>query len=494
MEFKVFAYLEGEGKVWEVPSVSDHAEPYPSYWRREFHTRLQSIQYRHQECWQVDVACQRTRLRLARRADCAELYGVGCDELEQIIQLYHYSMKKSILMLASLALLSACGKEANEPVVEQTQQEQAGDRITIALNGTIDEDMAKALSYETYTGANGKTAYSPVFSESEIPALLCIYNNDEDYLISKGDNVPYQMREVMLTLKKQTVGGRTVTTFECKTEAPRDANGQFARPLPGRVRTTDKVWLDPEKMSATLVVGFNKTGLSNSDGVWSNQKVAPEDALYTYGANDLDLTKSIPYVVENSAPRGSHSTRPVFVAENIKPVLASYRDNAHNYPYILFPDIKLKMKGVILRATVKNNSAYTESLKPWGLKVDGVGRASLRMEEPTIAPVRKNGKTVKVLLPLLITPQVENQSYPDRNYTVYLTNSAALSRGESREYVIYMPVTSLLADRNSKAPKGPSIQVLYRNERGDKVDGRITHLSPLKKEGIVVSTTLDMVD
>ena len=403
-------------------------------------------------------------------------------------------MKKSILMLASLALLSACGKEANEPVVKQTQQEQAGDRITIALNGTIDEDMAKALSYETYTGANGKTAYSPVFSESEIPALLCIYNNDEDYLISKGDNVPYQMREVMLTLKKQTVGGRTVTTFECKTEAPRDANGQFARPLPGRVRTTDKVWLDPEKMSATLVVGFNKTGLSNSDGVWSNQKVAPEDALYTYGANDLDLTKSIPYVVENSAPRGSHSTRPVFVAENIKPVLASYRDNAHNYPYILFPDIKLKMKGVILRATVKNNSAYTESLKPWGLKVDGVGRASLRMEEPTIAPVRKNGKTVKVLLPLLITPQVENQSYPDRNYTVYLTNSAALSRGESREYVIYMPVTSLLADRNSKAPKGPSIQVLYRNERGDKVDGRITHLSPLKKEGIVVSTTLDMVD
>lgn len=405
--------------------------------------------------------------------------------------------KKSILMLASLALLSACGKDANEPVVKQTQQEQAGDRITIALNGTIDEDMAKALSYETYTGTNGKTAYSPVFSESEIPALLCIYNNDEDYLISKGDNVPYQMREVMLTLKKQTVGGRTVTTFECKTEAPRDANGQFARPLPGRVRTTDKVWLDPEKMSATLVVGFNKTGLSNSDGVWSNQKVAPEDALYTYGANDLDLTKSIPYVVENSAPQGSHSTRPVFVAENIKPVLASYRDNAHNYPYILFPDIKLKMKGVILRATVKNNSAYTEPLKPLALKVDGVGRASLRMEEPTIAPVIKNGKTVKVLLPLLITPQVGSAGYSERNYTVSLTNKEALSRGESREYVIYMPIAnSLLADRESKNPKGPSIQVLYRNSNGvgPDIKGKTTYLRPLKKEGIVVSTTLDMVD
>ncbi len=407
-------------------------------------------------------------------------------------------MKKSILMLASLALLSACGKEANEPVVKQTQQEQAGDRITIALNGTIDEDMAKALSYETYTGANGKTAYSPVFSEDEIPALLCIYNNDEEFVLKSGLDVPYQMREVMLTLKKQTVGGRTVTTFECKTEAPRDANGQFARPLPGRVRTTDKVWLDPEKMSATLVVGFNKTGLGHSDGVWSDNKVSPDAAFYTYGAKDLDLTKPIPYVVENDAPRGSHSTRPVFVAENIKPVLASanYKDKVNDHPYILFPNIKLKMKGVILRATVKNNSAYAEELRPVALKVDGVGRASLRMEEPTGAMVRKDGKYVKVLLPLLITPQVENQSYPERNYTVSLSNKEALSRGESREYVIYMPIAnSLLADRGSRNPSGPSIQVLYRDERDEKdIKGKITYLSPLKKEGIVVSTTLDMVN
>ena len=408
-------------------------------------------------------------------------------------------MKKSILMLASLALLSACGKEANEPVVKQTQQEQAGDRITIALNGTIDEDMAKALSYETYEGANGKTAYSPVFDESEIPALLCIYNNDEDYLVKKDDGVPYQMREVMLTLKKQMVGGRTVTTFECKTEAPRAGQWQFALPSSGLRRTTDRVWLDPEKMSATLVVGFNKTGLGHSDGVWSDNKVSPDAAFYTYGAKDLDLTKPIPYVVENDAPRGSHSTRPVFVAENIKPVLASadYKDSKHQHPYILFPNIKLKMKGVILRATVKNNSAYAEELRPVALKVDRVGRASLRMEEPTIAPVRKNGKTVKVLLPLLITPQVENQSYHERNYTVSLTNKEPLSRGESREYVIYMPIAnSLLADRESKNPSGPSIQVLYRDERDEKdIKGKITYLSPLKKEkeGIVVSTTLVMV-
>ena len=58
-----------------------------------------------------------------------------------------------------------------------------------------------------------------------------------------------------------------------------------------------------------------------------------------------------------------------------------------------------------------------------------------------------------------------------------------------------MPIAnSLLADRESKTPKGPSIQVLYRNEGDKLVNGKITYLNPLKKEGIVVSTTLDMVN
>jgi len=59
-----------------------------------------------------------------------------------------------------------------------------------------------------------------------------------------------------------------------------------------------------------------------------------------------------------------------------------------------------------------------------------------------------------------------------------------------------MPIAnSLLADRGSRNPSGPSIQVLYRDERDEKdIKGKITYLSPLKKEGIVVSTTLDMVN
>lgn len=41
-------------------------------------------------------------------------------------------MKKSILMLASLALLSACNKESNEPVVQQEQK--ANDGLSISIS------------------------------------------------------------------------------------------------------------------------------------------------------------------------------------------------------------------------------------------------------------------------------------------------------------------------------------------------------------------------
>lgn len=40
-------------------------------------------------------------------------------------------MKKSILMLASLALLSACNKESNEPAVQQEQKDKSGVSISI---------------------------------------------------------------------------------------------------------------------------------------------------------------------------------------------------------------------------------------------------------------------------------------------------------------------------------------------------------------------------
>lgn len=403
-------------------------------------------------------------------------------------------MKKSILMLASLALLSACGKEANEPVVKQTQQEQAGDRITIALNGTIDEDMAKALSFETYEGTNGKTAYSPVFSESEIPAVLYIYNNDVDWLKQRGD-VPYQAREVMLTLRKQMVGGRTVTTFECKTTAPRDKSGEFQIPKEGRRRTTGSVYLDPKVVRATLVVGFNQSELGHRDGVWSDTELIQANRpVYTYGATDLDLSQPIPYVAKTG---DSHATRPVFIAENIVPTLSQDPSFVSDgYPYVLFSNIKLQMKGVFLKATIENNDQI-RSLRPVGVKVEQVGRADLRIEPPTLATKLVNNKTTDVFAPPFVGSQPADNGAKEGSYMVYFKNREPLAPGAKREYVIYMPVANyLLSDREAKNPRGPKFTMFYTSEHpapGERKEGSVIYLTPLKKEGIVVSKTFNLV-
>ena len=87
-------------------------------------------------------------------------------------------MKKSILMLASLALLSACNKESNEPVVQQEQK--ANDGLSISISGQIDlpEEMARGLEFQAFPGKDGGTSYKPYFKTGSIPALVCFYNDD----------------------------------------------------------------------------------------------------------------------------------------------------------------------------------------------------------------------------------------------------------------------------------------------------------------------------
>ena len=97
-------------------------------------------------------------------------------------------------MLASLALLSACNKESNEPVVQQEQK--ANDGLSISISGQIDlpEEMARGLEFQAFPGKDGGTSYKPYFKTGSIPALVCFYNDDG----KTGKEAPYVMREISL--------------------------------------------------------------------------------------------------------------------------------------------------------------------------------------------------------------------------------------------------------------------------------------------------------
>ncbi len=77
-------------------------------------------------------------------------------------------------MLASLALLSACNKESNEPAVQQEQKDKSG--VSISMSGQIElpEELARGLEFQPYD-KNGRTSYTPFFNDTNIPALVCFY-------------------------------------------------------------------------------------------------------------------------------------------------------------------------------------------------------------------------------------------------------------------------------------------------------------------------------
>ena len=117
-------------------------------------------------------------------------------------------------MLASLALLSACNKESNEPVVKQEQKAKNG--LSISMSGQVDlpENLARGLEFQPFPGQKGGTSYTPFFNDTNIPALVCFYNDEPD---ASSEDAPYVMRQIVLGINN-TKGpdGRMVSSFYFK--------------------------------------------------------------------------------------------------------------------------------------------------------------------------------------------------------------------------------------------------------------------------------------
>ena len=278
-------------------------------------------------------------------------------------------MKKSILMLASLALLSACNKESNEPVVQQEQK--ANDGLSISISGQIDlpEEMARGLEFQAFPGKDGGTSYKPYFKTGSIPALVCFYNDDG----KTGKEAPYVMREISLDVTSlKGADGRWHSSFSFKTDQGRDGTGFFQDHLkmqPGQNKDRKRVYTDPEVLRMALVVGFETYALQQSDN-WGTADMTPSRTNYSVG-QEMDLSKEINYWV--SQDDNSTITRPIFVAYEVKP--SGVGDGK-----IGFSNVKLRMLGSIIKAKITNND-YKDH-KIIGLRADGVGRGDLVFEAP----------------------------------------------------------------------------------------------------------------
>lgn len=374
-------------------------------------------------------------------------------------------------MLASLALLSACNKESNEPAVQQEQKDKSG--VSISMSGQIElpGELARGLEFQPYD-KNGRTSYTPFFNGTDIPALVCFYNDEPD---ASSEDAPYVMRQIVLGINN-TPGpdGRMVSSFYFKQDQIDPNQKLFQDHLkPHARRDKAKVYTDPETLRMTLVVGFEVRGGNVS--AWDSQPMYTSRTRYTL-PTDLDLTKPIDYWVAQGARTGI--TRPIFIASEVKPT--GVVDGK-----IVFSNVKLRMLGSIIKARIYNNDSDPHVI--YGMKIDKVGRGDLVFEHPTRVEIPDTRK--KKLVPPTIATDAGDSGYTDRYINLLFTTHRTIQPYKYDDWLIYLPLNK--TESNGRL-EGPVFSVLYDGNLGSTKTGTTQRLKPLKRDGIIVSHTFNI--
>ena len=376
-------------------------------------------------------------------------------------------------MLASLALLSACNKESNEPVVQQEQK--ANDGLSISISGQIDlpEEMARGLEFQPFKDKNERISYKPYFKTGSIPALVCFYNDDG----KTGKEAPYVMREISLDVTSlKGADGRWHSSFSFKTDQGRNESGFFQDHLqmqPGQNKDRKRVYTDPEVLRMALVVGFETYALQQSDN-WGTADITPRLTNYSVG-QEMDLSKEINYWV--SQDDNSPITRPIFVAYEVKP-------SGVGEGKIGFSNVKLRMLGSIIKAKITNNDYKAHTIV--GLQVDGVGRGDLVLAAPGRNEGDQDGKNKGVLIHPAVVQNPGTGAHPQRYVTTRFSSSAQinLAPDKSMDVTVYLPLNKTTSNGRNE---GPIFQVLYESSPGNALPGDGQKLKPLKRDGLIVS-------
>lgn len=373
-------------------------------------------------------------------------------------------------MLASLALLSACNKESNEPAVQQEQKDKSG--VSISMSGQIElpEQLARGLEFQPYD-KNGRTSYTPFFNDTNIPALVCFYNEEED---NTTENAPNVMRQIVLGVHNEPgPGGRMISKFYFK-EKLIDTNERLFQDhlKPHARRDKAKVYTDPETLRMTLIVGFEVKGGNNAS--WDNQPIYGSQTAYEIGTK-LDLTQPINYWVNKRAK--TNIARPIFAAFDVKPS-AEVADGI-----IAFSNVKLTMVGTIIKARITNNDGDPHRIV--GFRITNVGGSALNLEAPTRVEIPGTRKK-RLVRPAIAANGTTTDAVTEHfiTYEFPQEDKMTLGRDKSAEWLVYLPLNKT---QSGGRADGPVFEVMYDPDGAKPKYGVKQKLKPLKRDGLIVS-------
>lgn len=418
------------------------------------------------------------------------------------------TIKQLLFSLSLVAVLGACSKSPNEPVLPSTQSGDGESRVGLSLSGEIefpdlDPDLpigggtAKDLTLTSFTRkSDNKRFVTPFFNDDKLPAVFCIYD---------GYGNSYFFRAAIEVSTTMSSNGQLVNKFHFN---DKEIAGNNGKGLPvNRFKFVQKSDAGGRKQNSGIIsygqpghedvyvaifLGFNPK--SNNSDYYANHLLA-EDQTYTHGGWETLMGQNIDYT---TAGANTSQTRIIFgttpgkhkltLNETGGTGLGTSTGGPEKYHILGSDNLKLQMRGVLLECEIENKSLYDATLT--SMRVSKWGGHSIVLREATSKSVKKGGTTVDEVD---VLPDIEpNRSGDGRGpydpFEMKFSGTDAqktVRDNETVKRIIYLPLVNALS--NGKVTKtAATLRLRYTINGRNMADEKL--LRPLKRDGFMAST------
>ncbi len=418
-------------------------------------------------------------------------------------------------MLALLAVFGSCSKATDEPVAPSPSPSSSAQPLKIALSGEIelpevDPQTARNLILTEGTSSSGKRIITPYFTDSRLPAILCIYDDFGGMSLSRVfiDVTPATSSNGKLVSRFRYYGALDQAKFKVRGDNQTNKSGA-------------KVSYKQDPNNSGVYVGLF-IGLNPNGGEDTSLDIGESSISYTHGGWETKLGEGIDY--SNNGPN-TGATRIIFgtTSERLgeetveiygrkeKRVIYEHHPlkfvndktifdrapgarhpNPATYDNVLtVNDLKLTMRGALLEVEVENWG--TAGVNVGGVRVGKFGGGTVEFSAPTAKQfTRKNqyGQTNtfwEVDTPPMVTPASTSGTYDIKFYqSVRLEGKDPRSeKVASMKKIVYLPFVNTVTGR-TQIPG--TLEIFYNQTTGATEQKTVSAgARPLKKQGILVT-------
>ena len=418
-------------------------------------------------------------------------------------------------MLALLAVFGSCSKATDEPVAPSPSPSSSAQPLKIALSGEIelpevDPQTARNLILTEGTSSSGKRIITPYFTDSRLPAILCIYDDFGGMSLSRVfiDVTPATSSNGKLVSRFRYYGALDQAKFKVRGDNQTNKSGA-------------KVSYKQDPNNSGVYVGLF-VGLNPNGGEDTSLDIGESSISYTHGGWETKLGEGIDY--SNNGPNtgatriifgttsdrlgeetveiyGRKEKRVIYEHHPLKFVNdktifdrapGARHPNPQTYDNVLtVNDLKLTMRGALLEVEVENWG--TAGVNVGGVRVGKFGGGTVEFSAPTAKEItRKNqyGQTNtfwEVDTPPMVTPASTSGTYDIKFYqSVRLEGKDPRSeKVASMKKIVYLPFVNTVTGR-TQIPG--TLEIFYNQTTGSTEQKTVSAgARPLKKQGILVT-------